>query len=266
MPTPTPSGTTPSMPTLTDQQRQWLKKNAFMDDPDAAYAKGLSEQPGGGILPEYQNDKTSVPGADLPQQNPLAKQMYFNQLNRANDLSTNFQNYSDSAYNPVANQARADLTAGKHSIRNNYNSRGLLNSGAEQSSEGEATKKTQNYLTGVRSNINQGLTNDITGAENNAFNAAAGLAQPGPQTAQIYAQGVGSDIAKQTSDAGAASQAYGSIGQGLGSLGGAGLAGAMYGQQQSTPYTGSTGAGTPLSQQIANYNPLPAYGSGGRRY
>lgn len=227
------------MPSLTDQQRQFLRGNAFMDNPDKSYAEGLAAQPGGGIMPEYQNDQFKIPGADLPSTNPLAKSMYDSQLKAAGNLSKNFQNYSDSAYNPVANQTRADLTAGKRSIRNGFNARGLLHSGGEVGAEDAATNKATSYLRGVRGNINQGLSNDITGLQNNAFSAAAGLAQPGPQTAQIYQQGVGSDIASQMSDAAAASSAYGAIGQGLGAIGGAGLASAMRGQAAPAPYSGN---------------------------
>lgn len=224
----------------------------------------MMQVPGGGMFGEYSNPNGdpfliggggmgNIPGAQLPSRNPLAQSMYDQQLGGAKDYASKLSGMSDQLYNNAASTARSGLSNTLRSTRNSYNSRGLLNSGGERGAEAGARSSAEAGLAGTRSQINQGLLQNLQGMEGNAFGTAAGLAQPGPNTAQLYQQGMSSDIAQKMKDEAARSQAYGQIGQGLGALGGAGLAGAMRSGQQN-----------PYNPLYNNFNGPPGYyGTGG---
>lgn len=187
--------------------------------------------PSGGYLPEYGIGETSVPGAKAPMnRNPLADTLFQRQLQGAKDYSNNLKSTSDNLYNNVAQGARAGLAQNIKGIRNNFNARGLLKSGGEAGAELGAQAKTTQGLQQARGQINQGLLSNLQGMQGNAFGTAAGLAQPGPNIADPYLSGIGTDIASQMQDAQAQGQAFGQISQGVGALGGYGLANAMQSQ------------------------------------
>lgn len=211
-------------------------------DPKNAASFANKSPDGNALLPEYQGggsgNSSAIGGAELPTTNPLAKSMYDQQLKGAQDYAAKMPALSDTLYNNAATTARAGLTQTLRGTRNNYNSRGLLNSGGERGAEAGARSKTESDLANTRSSINQGLVSNLQGMEGNAFGSAAGLAQPGVNVAQPYLSGVQSNIAQQQSDAALQGQMYGQASQGIGQYLGQGLAGAMYQQQQQNPYYG----------------------------
>lgn len=208
-----------------------------------------------------------IPGVQTPTKNPLASQIYNQQLQAANNYASQIPQMSDSIYNPAAATARQGLASTIRSNRNSYNSRGLLNSGGEQGSEAAATATTNQGLQSTRQSINQGLLSNANTLYGNAFSTATGNAQPGPETASTYLSGVQSAIGQQTGQQQLTNSTIGGLASGVGAIGGLGLASAMYGQQ--------TAGGTPLPSQYNVYNPNNTantlnssnpYGSGQQMY
>lgn len=239
----------------TTQSQQYMDGyNKIAAGPNSIF---LPKNPDGtNTLPEYQGggNAGAIGSTETPAVNPLAQSMYNQQLQGASDYAAQMPQLSDTLYNNAASQARTGLTQTDRSTRNNYNARGLLNSGGERSDEASAKASTEANLAGTRSSINQGLLTNLQGMESNAFGSAAGLAQPGPNIAQPYLSGVQSNIFQQMTDASMQGQMYGQVAQGLGSIAGQGLAGAMYGQQQQPNY------GQQYQQSPYNYAPSNYYG------
>jgi hypothetical protein len=173
-----------------------------------------------------------IPGVAVPERNPQQVALAGQQLKASQDYLAHLKDNSDSLYNNVAQNARTNLAGTIRSTRNSFNDRGLLSSGGETAAELGATADTRKQLAGARSSINQGLLNTQTQMEGNAFGSAAGVASPGPNIAAPYLSGVGSQVASQMSDAQQSAAAFQGIGQGLGSVAGAGLAGSIYNQRQ----------------------------------
>lgn len=209
----------------------------------------MIEDPSYGALPEYSRkkkvpvvglfgepdtteevddtDSATIPGAVLPSRNPLAKKLAGDQWQKAQDYLKNFRSNSDSLFNSYANDARQSLKEGSRHLRDDFNSRGLLNSGGQVNAESNLRSGLVNALGQRRAKINADQNNTLTQMEGNAFGSAGLMAQPGPDTANPQLSALGSNMGQSIDSMNRDSQLYGGLASGVGSLAGVGLAGLM---------------------------------------
>lgn len=184
--------------------------------------------PGQGIFPEYGLGDSYQNGNNFFRTEPIKPgkptqygDAFGRQLDFANDLSNNFQKYSDERYEPFAAAERGKLDKTLRGVKSDFNSRGLLNSGLQGDAEANQRASANSRLQGYRSNINQGLLNDINTARGNAFDLASLMAKGGPNTAEMQLDQLAQQIALSSEDEAMASQAYGNLSTGFGKFGGA---------------------------------------------
>jgi len=223
--------------------------NSYLTSQNPSKTGGLqlgpqSQDPSNGALPEYlAGSGYQIPGVVSPTQSPLAQSIYQNQLGSALDYNKNTQQTAQNLYNNYAQGTQQQLRSGISQNRDSFNSRGLLNSGAEQG--GELGLKSQANINNANaaSAINSGVQQNASGLLSNTFGSAAQMAQPGPNSASGYLQGIASNIQGMNTSNAAQSQLMGNAAGGVGSLGGYGLANSIYGQQQQPSSLGSYAGG-----------------------
>jgi len=188
--------------------------------------------PGIGGLPEYANygdNDYKIPGAELPSLDKRNQvQGGFNKnLGAAKDYLGNFNATSDRLYQGYENAARSSLAKGMKGVKQDFNSRGLLGSGMQADKSAQLTNSVNSDLLTKRSDINRGLLGNLNQMEGNAFTLGNEVARGGPDTANPYLSGVGSQLALESGSQEMMGQMYGDISQGIGALGGYGLANLM---------------------------------------
>lgn len=210
-------------PDLPYSQQGPLRDNP--GNPGAGTSNGVKDpnDPTGGMLPEYTGG--SVPGAQLPgtANRDRVAGGFKSQLAIAREYLNNMKSNSDRAYQTYANESRKKLDRSIKGVKEDFNARGLLGSGLQADRVAGTTTAANVDLDNRRAEINQGLLGNLGQLEGNAFDTASILAQRGPDTANPYLSGVGSNIAAQSADSALAAEMYGQIGQGVGAIGGAGL-------------------------------------------
>lgn len=187
------------------------------------------DDPTGGALPEYTGG--TIPGAQLPGtgKRDAVKGAFTSQMGAAKKYLANMKANSDAAYASYQNQSRRKLASSIKSVKNDFNARGLLGSGLQGDAVAGTTANANADLINKRAEINQGLLSNLNQLEGNAYDTASILSMNGPNTAEPYLAGIGSNIALQSADNALASEMYGQIGQGLGAAGGSALASTMAG-------------------------------------
>lgn len=182
-----------------------------------------------GALPEYANSGYQIPGAQLPstRNRDRVGNAYNSQLKNAKSYLANMKANSDRAYQTYANESRRKLASSIKGVKNDFNSRGLLGSGLQADRVAGTTSAANMDLVNKRAEINQGLLGNLGQLEGNVFNTGNILAQPGPDTANPYLSGVGSDIAAQSANSELAAAMYGDIAKGGGAVAGMGLSNLM---------------------------------------
>lgn len=196
-------------------------------------------------LPEYDFDEFKIPSAELPGKPTDLKKVLKTQIQNAEDYQTKVPEYRTNAFNQADRSIRSDLASGIRNTNQNYNSRGLLNSGKRQTDIGSLNNSANASLDAAKQGINQQLFDTGNNLQNSAVNTGyqmAGLAPAltqgilGPQ--QVANQNDISNMQFQ-------SQLATGLGQGIGSGYATSLAKKNY--------------GSPLSNSIYSQN----YGSGG---
>jgi hypothetical protein len=216
-------------PDLPYSQQGPLKDNP--SNPGTGTSNGVADpnDPTGGVLPEYTGG--TVPGAQLPssQKRDQVGGAFKGRIDAAKKYLANMKATGDAAYATYQNQSRRKLAGSIKGVKNDFNSRGLLNSGLQGDAVAGTTAAVNSDLINKRAEINQGLLGNQAQLEGNAYDLASVMAQRGPSTADAYLSGIGSNIALQSADSALASQMYGQIGAGVGAIGGSALAGQMGG-------------------------------------
>lgn len=209
--------------------------------PGTSNSRGDVKSPVGQILPEFRDDNFQIPGAQLPSSRgkDLAATAFNRQSQAAGDYLAKMKENSDRAYLSLQKESKKKLDRSIKGVKNDFNARGLLNSGLSADAEGGARTAANIELARGRSDINRGLLQNLDLMEGNVFNTANVLAQPGPDTANPYLSGIGSELALETGANDLAAQMAGNISGGVGAIGGAGLAS--------------------LISQGRGYNPAPRY-------
>lgn len=184
-------------------------------------------------------------GGEYVNRNPLSQQIYDRQLRDLREFSANKNRYSDELYNSAATGARRDLDTGIKKTRDNYNSRGLLNSGMQRADEEGLRSNTAASLADKRRSINQGLLSQQQGMESNLFGSAQGLTAPGVSKSQqdlsAFASQLGIDMDAAKINSGIAAQAAGGIGKGFEAA--TGLADQLFRQKKGSNGYGYGGVG-----------------------
>lgn len=180
-------------------------------------------------LPEYQ-EGGKIPGAQRPAESNYLKASYERQKKMAQDYAGNLQKTGDNIYNTYAQEARSQLPGMIQKNREDFNSRGLLQSGKEREAEAGTIGGVQRKLAETRSGINRELNQNLAQLEGNQFNTAGLLAQPGPQTAQTELQGISTQLGANSQSNQTNAALIGAILGGGSSLAGAGLANNMMSQ------------------------------------
>jgi hypothetical protein len=210
------------------------------ENPGSGTSNGVddSNDPTGGALPEYTGG--DVPGAQLPgtQKRDQVGGAFKGRIDAAKKYLANMKATGDAAYATYANQSRRKLASSIKGVKNDFNSRGLLNSGLQGDAVAGTTAGVNSDLINKRSEINQGLLGNQQQLEAGAYDLASIMAQRGPNTADPYLSGIGSNIALQSADSALASDMYGQIGAGAGALGGTALASQMAGGGGYNPVDG----------------------------
>jgi hypothetical protein len=196
--------------------------------------------------PETQYDQDSqvagtqgtqaIPGAQLPEINPLAKSLYESSLKGYQDYSAKMPGMQDEFNSQAGQAARFQTKEGTRRNRNAFNSRGLLSSGGRVAADSRVAGQAQTGLAAAIRDNNGRLQAGKDQLAGNVFSSAATLAQPGGNVADPYLSGVQSNIASMMADQQASAQAYGGIAQGLLAAGGYGAAAALYPGQRGNPY------------------------------
>lgn len=213
-----------------------------MDEPEdginpAVKKKANGDDPTGGVLPEYSNDNFQIPGAQMPSSDKRNRigGAFKSQLSAAKSYLANMKARGDQAYQTYADQSRRRLANSIKSVKNDFNSRGLLGSGLQGDAVASATSAANSDLINKRAEINQGLLGNLNQLEGNVYDTGNLLAQKGPGVADAYLAGVGSNIARESADNALAAEMYGQIGQGVGAVGGSALASYMAGNRGYNP-------------------------------
>lgn len=224
------------------------------------------QDPSKGLLPEYTTPNYQIPGAQIPTQNPKLTDTFNTQNQQAKDYANNLGANSDQLYNSYATQARQQLAGTLGQVKNDYNSRGLLNSGVEAGAEANQIGATNANLDQTRSAINSNLLGNLNTMQGNAATTAGQIGQAGPSIAMPYLSGVASNIGAETANQGLLNSIYGSVGAAAGAAGGAGLAGYM---SSANPYgTNNLNLNNPNSTNVVTPDPNPyanpyGYGAAG---
>jgi hypothetical protein len=219
-----------------------------------AYVNGGTYDPSSGLLPEY---STGSPGAGVGTVPGLPTAPNYggtlaNQINQANQAYSNMGQQSNQLMGSYAQAARQQLPGQLRSVQDSYNSRGLLNSGQESQGEAGTIAGVNSNLANTQQQINAQLLNNLGTLQGNAFQTAQTSAQPGPQTANTYLQGVAGTLGAETQNQILANQGYGNLAGGIASVGGA-LAGTMQ-QNGNNPISTFPGYGNPMGQN-SGYSP-----------
>jgi hypothetical protein len=185
----------------------------------AVAPKYKDDDPSKGTLPEYW-DGGAVPTANYPEPNQDFSKILAKQMQQSGDFRSNFQQKSDSLYNPLAAQAKVGLANTIKDTRKNFNNRGLLYSGHRQGAESGARAQTAASLDQARSQINSGLLDQANGLDANAFGTAGAQAGLGAGLGASALNNLSQTVANGIYDDQVNGQLAGSIGGGIGTLGG----------------------------------------------
>lgn len=158
-----------------------------------------------------------------PKRDPEQAALYQKGLKASQDYFKNLKNYSDTLYNDQAQRTRQDVDKGIKKVKNDYNSRGLLNSGVATQSQLDVGNEGGAQLADYRGQLNRGLLDTAQNMESGVFDMASGLSTGGLNTAGSYINRLTSDIQKQNQDTQMNTDLLGSVGSGVGKAAGLGI-------------------------------------------
>ena len=224
------------------------------------------------------NDVNSGPNAPIaPTVNPGYQTVLQGQESLANTFRNNLPGYSQQLGDQYQQQQRQQLASNLKATDSNYNSRGLLYSGARVGNEVGQQAQSASDIASGKQQINQGLLNQANQLDTNAFNTAVGIANTTNTGAyQVQTQADVEGLANQISNTQAQTQALGGLLGGLSSAAGLGVAMSGLGspstpeyQNTGTPATGgglaAPGAGVPMGY-VSNLQPQALTGQAGVGY
>lgn len=208
-----------------------------------ASTDGTKRDPSGGMLPEYQDDSGSYqnPGVTQVAPNQNLKNILGQQLGQAKSYRSDLSANADRQTGAYANDARRNLAQNLKQVREDYNSRGLLQSGGRQGAEAGARAGTEADIASTGYQIRKGLLNNADTLENNAFNTAGNYAGLGTGMGTAALGGVSQGIQNDIASTQANQALFSGAGQGLGSLAGTIAAGKRNPTSPSTPNYGTVG-------------------------
>ena len=205
-------------PNTTQPQRQGGAQQTSRVNPDdpsggmfQEYGIGLA----GGNAADFFRDLPMAPGRPTGQRDQLAQSMA-----RTTGLKDRFRQNSDQAYNAAATSERKKLSKELGNVKNDFNARGLLNSGLQTESELGARGKSANRLSTARREINTGLLRDIDQSRTNSFDLASMMATPGANTSGYQMDLLANQLAISAENEAGQAAAYNNLSSGLGGFGG----------------------------------------------
>jgi hypothetical protein len=161
-------------------------------------------------------------------------------INLANSYSQESPELVQEAYNSAADTAAHGLAQANTATMGNYNSRGLAYSGLEQGGEADNATNAANGLATTMEGLNSQAYNNQNTLDTNAMQPGFGIAGLGNNAYTSTTANEQAQAAQSEQQAQLASQAYGSIGAGVGSVAGMGLQGYLSGGNNNMYYSQPT--------------------------